>query len=308
MSSSMRMGLHGYLPVLGIFVLACGDGATTTAPPNAAVNRGASVPVNFAAAKSQVVPCVGSVSTGSIVYTTGTIHVCNLSAGSDKDLGVSGVNPKVSPDGTLITYQTTSGQNQGIYVMFSTGTGKKRVSSSGGMPSFNPAGSKIAFGNNGIYTMGVNDLLGTATLIPGTVGGLQPAWSPDGSQIAYNAAVAGKGQQLFMVNVDGTNAHQALTSGSVIDVVWRPSAKILFGMQNASYDLYSYDPNIPTSLTRLTTGTNSDFEPSWSPDGSQIAWTSLTSGKTAGIWVMNADGTSKQGPVISKGRQGSWGR
>ena len=298
MRASMRKGLHGYLPVLGIFVLACGESATTTAPPNAAVNRGSSVPVNFAAVKPPVVTFPGL--TGRIVYTTGTLHIYNLATATDVSLGISGVNPKFSPDGTLITYQSRSG----ISVMNSDGSNKRVLSASGGTPSFDPTGTMIAFDNNGIWTIGV-DGTGLAQL---TKSGIQPAWSPDGSQIAYNAAVAGKGQQLFMVNVDGTNAHQALTSGSVIDVVWRPSAKILFGMQNASYDLYSYDPNIPTSLTRLTTGTNSDFEPSWSPDGSQIAWTSLTSGKTAGIWVMNADGTSKQGPVISKGRQGSWGR
>ena len=301
MSSSMRMGLHGYLPVLGIFVLACGDGATTTAPPNAAVNRGASVPVNFAAAKSQVVPCVGSVSTGSIVYTTGTIHVCNLSAGSDKDLGVSGVNPKVSPDGTLITYQTTSGQNQGIYVMFSTGTGKKRVSSSGGMPSFNPAGSKIAFGNNGIYTMGVNDLLGTATLIPGTVGGLQPAWSNDGTQIAYIRMLS-NAEKLMVINVsDGSPVDSLAMSGGFLDVVWQPSSRILF---SHSGDLWTWDQSTTVNLTNTGGG---NFYPSWSPDGSQISWANGVTGKSGGIRIMSAaDGTGTL--VIPGGTQGSWGK
>jgi TolB protein len=96
-------------------------------------------------------------------------------------------------------------------------------------------------------------------------------------------------------------------------VVWQPSNKILFGMisggKRGGYDLYSYDPANTLSLARLATSTDTDFEPSWSPDGTQIAWTSGTSGKsTSGIWIMNADGTSKQGPVIPKGRQGSWGR
>src|ERR1019366_5856546 len=97
MSTSLRMGLPGYMSVLGIFVLACGDGATTTAPPNAALNRGSSVSVDLAAAKSRVGTCSGSSSTpGSIVYTTGTIHTCNLLTGTYVSLGLPGLNPKFS--------------------------------------------------------------------------------------------------------------------------------------------------------------------------------------------------------------------
>ena len=134
--------------------------------------------------------------------------------------------------------------------------------------------------------------------------GIQPSWSPDGTQIAYNAAVGGS-QQVFVVNADGTNPHQALASGSVIDTVWRPSSKILFGILQASknYELYSYDPTNTASLTRLTTIRGNDDEPSWSPNGAQVSWTS----GSGGIWIMNADGTDMQGPVIANGRQGSWG-
>jgi TolB protein len=158
----------------------------------------------------------------------------------------------------------------------------------------------IAFDNTGIWKINV-DGTGLTRL---TTTGLQPAWSPDGTQIAYHAPAGGKAQ-LFIMNADGTNPHQALTSGSVLDVVWQPSLRVLFGI---SGDLYSYDPTNPSSLARLTTSGGGNVEPSWSPDGTQISWTDGTSGKTAGIWIMNADGTSKQGPVIAKGRQGSWGR
>jgi TolB protein len=136
-------------------------------------------------------------------------------------------------------------------------------------------------------------------------GGHQPSWSADGSQIAYNTAV-GASQQVFLVNADGTNRHQALTtSGSVIDTVWRPSSRILFGMlqESKNYELYSFDPTNAASLKRLTTIRGGDDEPSWSPDGTRISWTS----GSGGIWIMNADGSNINGPVIPNGRQGSWG-
>ena len=45
-----------------------------------------------------------------------------------------------------------------------------------------------------------------------------------------------------------------------------------------------------TDLTRLTHSPAPEFDPSWSPDGTQIAFRSERSGEPE-IWVMNADGT-----------------
>ena len=45
-----------------------------------------------------------------------------------------------------------------------------------------------------------------------------------------------------------------------------------------------------TNLTRLTHSPAPEFDPSWSPDGMQIAFRSERSGEPE-IWVMNADGT-----------------
>ena len=291
MSASMRVGLHGYMSLLGIFVVACGDGATAPARQNAAANRAASAPVSFSAAKLPAVTL-----TGRIVYTTGSLAIYNLATKTTTSLRISGVNPKFSPDGTRITYQ-----NGGVYIVNSDGTNGRLVTATGNTPNFDPTGTKITFDNNpGIWKINAD---GTGLTQLTTVG-RQPAWSPDGTQIVYHAPVGGIAQ-LFVMNADGTNPHQVLTSGSVLDVVWQPSAKVLFGN---SGDLYSYDPTNTTSLTRLTTSGSGNDEPSWSPDATHISWTDGTTGKTAGIWIMNADGTGKQGPVISKGRQGSWGK
>ncbi len=233
---------------------------------------------------------------GRIAYTTGVIHICDGATGADVNTGVSGVNPKFSPDSSLIVYQ-----NGNVSVMSSVAPfAHWIVTASGATPSFDPSGTQIAFGNGGIWKINLD---GTGLTQLTHDGGHQPSWSVSGTQIAYNAPVGGS-QQIFLVNADGTNPHQALTSASVIDTVWRPSPKILFGLlqANNSYELYSYDPTNPATLTRLTTIRGNDDEPSWSPDGTHISWTS-----SGGIWIMNADGTGLQGPVIANGRQGSWG-
>ena len=235
---------------------------------------------------------------GRIAYTTGVIHICNGATGADVNTGVSGVNPKFSPDGSLIVYQ-----NNNVSVMSSAAPfANWVVTAPGATPSFDSTGTNIAFDNGGIWKINLD---GTGLTQLTHDGGHQPSWSANGAQIAYNATVGGP-QQVFLVNADGTNPHQAVTtSGSVIDTVWRPSSKILFGIlqSNNNYELYSYDPINPASLTRLTTIRGNDDEPSWSPDGTRISWTNGSSG----IWIMNADGTGQQGPVIDNGRQGSWG-
>jgi TolB protein len=48
-----------------------------------------------------------------------------------------------------------------------------------------------------------------------------------------------------------------------------------------------------TDLTRLTNSPQPDFDPSWSPDGTQIAFRSERSGEPE-IWIMNADGTGQR--------------
>jgi len=49
-------------------------------------------------------------------------------------------------------------------------------------------------------------------------------------------------------------------------------------------------------LTRLTHSPASEFDPSWSPDGTQIAYRS-DRGDESEIWVMNADGTDQRRPT-----------
>ena len=57
-------------------------------------------------------------------------------------------------------------------------------------------------------------------------------------------------------------------------------------------DVWTIDAD-GTDLTRLTDSPGPDFDPSWSPDGTRIAYRSEGSGDTE-IWVMNADGSDQR--------------
>jgi dipeptidyl aminopeptidase/acylaminoacyl peptidase len=67
-------------------------------------------------------------------------------------------------------------------------------------------------------------------------------------------------------------------------------------------DVWTIDAD-GTDLTRLTDSPEPDFDPSWSPDGRQIAFRSERSGEPE-IWVMNADGTGQR--RLAEGLSPAW--
>src|SRR5262245_50880073 len=139
---------------------------------------------------------------GHIVYTAnGTLHIFNLTTSSDTSLGVSGVNPKFSLDGSKIVYQ-----NSGIWIINSAGPySPQQLSATGGVPSFDPTGTQIVYTDHGIWRMNTDGSNKTRL----TLTGQQPSYSSDGSQIAYNDAV-GSSQQLFVVNSEAAARDRSL--------------------------------------------------------------------------------------------------
>jgi TolB protein len=110
-----------------------------------------------------------------------------------------------------------------------------------------------------------------------------PAWSPDGSQIAY---VSGTPWGIYVMAAGGGSATR-LTSGTA--PAWSPDGtKIAF---TYSSDVYVMDAD-GSNITQLTSDGAAAYDsaPVWSPDGLRIAFMSDRDGDRE-IYVMNADGT-----------------
>src|SRR3990170_4856927 len=120
-----------------------------------------------------------------------------------------------------------------------------------------------------------------------------PAWSPDGSKIAFWSVRDGNGE-IYIINADGT-AQINLTNNSTADFypAWSPDGtKIAYssrGSDMGDFDIYIMNAD-GTNQLRLTNNSIDDRKPSFSPDGSKILFISTSSYPNHKIFVMNSDG------------------
>ena len=156
-------------------------------------------------------------------------------------------------------------------------------------------------GNPEIYTVNP-DGSGLARLTNSDSGDIAPAWSPDGTRIAFGCGwwpETGGGfmtvgpSDICMMEADGRGLKR-LTSDRLSDgePAWSPDGRRIAFRRAA--DIYTMKPD-GTEITRLTTDAAAR-EPAWSPDGSKIVFTCQQCRGPDGsgnpeIYVMNADGT-----------------
>jgi Tol biopolymer transport system component len=124
----------------------------------------------------------------------------------------------------------------------------------------------------------------------------QPAYSPDGSKIAY---VCGN-FELCVMNADGNSQGRLITSRwpqrweYIDDPTWSPDGSKIAFASNADGKFHVYVINADGSGLHKLVGTSwNDDDPAWSPDGTKIAfdrYRSWSVSKSA-VYVMNADGT-----------------
>lgn len=141
-------------------------------------------------------------------------------------------------------------------------------------------GNRIAFdsrrsGNLDIYIINADGT--NLQQLTGTSGAERgPAWSPDGSQIAfYGASTENGNYDIYVINTDGTNLRNLTNSPDSDDryPTWSPDGtRIAFhSNQNGDFDIFVIDAG-GDSMRAVTTGSADDIGPDWSPDGTQIAY------------------------------------
>ncbi len=220
-----------------------------------------------------------------IAFTDGDIYTVDVDSGLVTrlvDIDGAASDPVWSPDGTRIAYRATLGSDfygyYGLYVMDADGSHSQQL---------------------------VVDLVWRS----------QPVWIDDGAAILYGSSSAEKGGDcvLKVVNMDGGEPREVLRKPhtdcnvSGLNPVLSPDGnRIVFAYDEPDGGTYLqlYVMTLSTGqVDKLTDNRANHNAPAWSPDGTQIAYTT-NQDKQREIYVMNADGSSSRRLTHRPGNDG----
>lgn len=186
-------------------------------------------------------------------------------------------------------------------------------------PAVAPSGGRLAYestaaGRPNVYVSGVDGR--SAHVIDAAVGGQsEPAWSPDGTRIAYVSGERGLHGPVgvsdsvgsIFVSPAGGGDPVAITPDDAFfgEPAWAPDGKrIAYATdRGGSWHVGTVAPDGRSPVT--LTGDGDAQWPTWAPDGKYIAYQrSRTPEGTSSIWIMNASGGGAH--RLTSGSHPSW--
>lgn len=156
-----------------------------------------------------------------------------------------------------------------------------------------------------LYTIRTVRADGTGDVLLTTQGGWENTvtFSPDSKRVAfYLDEVAGSPDKLYTINIDGTDRKLVTENARSINdrfggVAWSANEdRILFSRQGSNYEWQIWSIKADGSDERQITDASlpNGLSPTFSPDGTMIAFSGSMRDEEADLWVMNSDGSNKR--------------
>ena len=206
-----------------------------------------------------------SLLTGKIAFSSNIngingIYTINPDGTELKQILGGGVEPKWSPDGTLIAYRAPSvysKNNYAVYIMNADGSNVHIVPaqpaklSTGKYQQWSPDGEKIAYSHSlteDLYAANrivIVDLFKDSTLEINNnfaVEDIIPKWSPDGKKIIFISNRDAKAfgmYDLYIMNSNGKNIKRLTQNGGILHYLWYPSDQSIIFSVGQNRDISS---------------------------------------------------------------------
>lgn len=210
------------------------------------------------------------------------------------------MSPAWSPDFKRIAYVSYADGNSATYVVETTNLKTIKFASFEGMnatPAWSPDGKKIALtlskdGNPEIYVLSLDGKTRKRITYYSGID-CSPTWAPNGLEIAFTSDRTGS-PQIYVTDAEGLSARRVTEEGSYnTSPAWSPTGDLIAFVTrvDGGFQICTVDPFGVTTSVLTDTGSNED--PSWSPDGMHIVFSS-TRGGNSSIYIINKDGTAQR--------------
>ena len=226
-----------------------------------------------------------------------------------------------SPDGSRIAFISGSSTNKEIFVMNADGTGRRQLTATPVAeeePTWSPDGTRIAFASkdrdekdpdgtvaSDLEIWAINADGNGLTQLTNTTNGVRdtdPAWSPDGERIAFvsEGRVGQFNSDIYVMDANpATNDATNLTpNDTTTNPVYQWNDEDPSWSPDGTHITYSTIQDVWTMTstgagkTNLTRGSGGGSDPAWSPDGSKIVY-KRSDGTDRNIYVMDTNGADK---------------